>query len=60
LPLREVKRRKKNLPTPHLQEFTFLNELYYREEVKQFSTYTSVGKPNLAREKSSYKPNLIN
>jgi hypothetical protein len=40
-------------------EFTFLKNLYYRNDIEKFAPFSSLRAPDSARETSLYEPNLI-
>ncbi|MCU0423109.1 MAG: hypothetical protein MUC81_09885 [Bacteroidia bacterium] len=54
-----VKEKLKGLTTHRHDEFDYLGDLYYREEVEPFAPFAAIKTPTSAREKSSYEPRLI-
>lgn len=56
----EVNKKLAGLPTHIHNEFGYLGQLYFRDEVDKYAPFLSVKPPSSAREKSLYEPNLIN
>lgn len=58
--LDEVNKKLVGLSTHVHNEFGYLGQLYFRDEVDKFAPFLSIKPPSSAREKSLYEPNLIN